>query len=108
MAVVPITFNGIVYPKNKKDPPFPATFVGQAWISGLHVDISPPDPPPAYPPIDAHPEHPIVLPPEGVIPPDISAPEEGKPPPADGGWGWSPDYGWGYFPGTGGAGPKKR
>lgn len=47
-----------------------------------------------------HPEHPIVLPPQPIEPPEN--PSEPKPPPPGGGWGWSPEYGWGYFPGGGG------
>jgi hypothetical protein len=57
---------------------------------------------PGYPPVATHP---IVLP----EPPDPfpDAPEGVKPPPADGGWGYHPDYGWGYFPGSGTTpGPK--
>lgn len=45
------------------------------------------------------------LPPMPDQPPE--QPDAIKPPPPDGGWGWSPTYGWGYFPGTGGAGPHK-
>lgn len=68
-----------------------------------------PNPPPphwewiAYLPGDP-PERPSPQPPS---PPDM-IPSEPKPPPADGGWGWYPEYGWVYYPGPGGAGPKKR
>ena len=41
MSHVPVTLNGVIYPKNKKDAPFPATFVGYAWISGLEVGGGP-------------------------------------------------------------------
>jgi hypothetical protein len=112
MSVVPVTINGVAYPKNKKDPPFPVTIVGQAWISGLVVGGGPSPGGPGDPPltiwgdigdyIDAG--FPGLQP-----PPDIpTTPSEPKPPPADGGWGWSPDYGWGYFPPPGSARPKKK
>jgi len=116
MAAVPVTINGVAYPKNKKDPPFPVTIVGYAWLTGVapaHPIVIPPGTPEnpiVLPPDDAHPEHPIVLPePPVEVPPDIpSDPSIVKPPPPEGGWGWSPEYGWGYFPGSGGAGPKGR
>jgi len=133
MAVVPVTINGVAFPKNKKDPPFPVTIVGYAWITGLHPDQSPPgsqphpehpivivppenpgDPPQIWGPNDPRPTPPIHLPPEGEIPP---LPDEGpldklltlvaKEPPAEGGWGWFPEYGWVYSPGEGQAGPKR-
>jgi hypothetical protein len=123
MGAVPVTINGVMYPKGKAadDDPVPCTIVGYAWVTGLGVGGGPVIPPPkpgdpprpahpiVLPPVDAHPEHPIVLPePPEVVPPDPpTVPSEPKPPPPGGGWGWSPDYGWGYFPGTGGAGPKR-
>lgn len=128
MSVVPVTINGVAYPKNKKDPPFPVTIVGYAWITGLSVGGGPAGPQP-------HPEHPIVLPPENpgdppiiwgggnepmptppiVIPPDRPPPDHpleelftmvAKEPPPEGGWGWFPEYGWVYSPAAGAAGPK--
>ena len=123
MGAVPVTINGVMYPKGKSadDEPVPCTIVGYAWVSGLGVGGGPVIPPPAS---GAHPEHPIVLPPTDPVepthpivlpdPPEVSPPDPPtdpgmvKPPPAEGGWGWSPQYGWGYFPGTGGAGPKKK
>lgn len=121
MPAVPVTITAVVYPKNKKDPPFPATIVGYAWITGLKPDNDPPIPPgeglphPSHPIVlpgdpswgDPHPAHPIELPPVDVSPPEM-IPSDPKPPPSDGGWGWSPTYGWGYFPGSGGAQPKKK
>jgi hypothetical protein len=123
MAVVPVTINGVAYPKNKKDPPYPVTIVGYAWITGLApgggpvIPPSPGGPHPSHPialPGDPwwgdkpHPEHPIVLPPVDVAPPDVpTTPSEPKPPPPEGGWGWSPTYGWGYFPPAGSATPKR-
>ena len=50
------------------------------------------------------PERPTPVPPE----PPSTMPPGMKPPPADGGWGFFPGYGWVYYPGPGGAGPKKR
>jgi hypothetical protein len=118
MAEVPVTISGIVYPKNKKDPPMAVTIVGQAWVTGLGVGGGPVEPPamPGVPPgLPAHPivlpppgtpTHPIVLPePPPVDPPTV--PSTPKPPPPGGGWGWHPDYGWGWFPGPGQPGPKK-
>lgn len=112
MAVVPTTLACMIYPKNKTDEPYPATIVGYAWITGLSVGGGPAEPPGELPPggpSDAHPEHPIVLPPTDPAPPDELPPNLGvvKPPPPEGGWGYSPAYGWGYFPGKGGAGPKR-
>jgi hypothetical protein len=119
MAAVPVTFSGVMFPKGKggNDKPVPCVFVGYAWATGLAPGggpVYPTTPPSAehpivLPPTDAHPEHPIVLPePPTEVPPIPNPPTEGKPPPADGGWGWSPEYGWGYFPGPGQAGPKRR
>lgn len=125
MAHVPVTINGIAYPKNKKDPPYPVTIIGYAWITGLGVGGGPLPGGPGAPGAPPRPTHPIVLPPEGgfpdahpehpiVIPPDPppveipTPPTDPKPPPPDGGWGWSPEYGWGYFPPEGEATPKRR
>lgn len=114
MAEVPVTINGVAYPKNKKDAPFGVVIVGYAHISGLKPDneLPPGEAPPKPPlgiwgPTDPRPTPPIHLPPPMPdAPPD--PPTEGKPPPADGGWGWSPEYGWGYFPGPGQPSPKGR
>jgi len=104
MGVVPVTINGIAYPKNKKDPPFPVTIVGSAWITGLSVDNKPPTGPGGQPPLgiwgptDPRPTPPIALPPNQpplviwgpddprptppiAIPPDI--PQLPNPPPTD-------------------------
>lgn len=125
MSVVPVTINAVVYPKNKKDAPFPATIVGYAWITGLKPDQSPPgaqphpehpiviipgDPPTIWGPGDPRPQPPIELPPVEEPPPDHPLEQlvtlVAKEPPADGGWGWFPEYGWVYSPGEGGATPK--
>ena len=45
MAVVPVTINGLMMPKDKTVKPYPATFVGYAWITGLATDIDPPHEP---------------------------------------------------------------
>src|SRR5262245_41919248 len=109
MAQVPVTINGVAYPKNKKDPPMPVTIVGYAWLTGLTPDQSPPaDQPGIWGPNDPRPTPPIAMPPAETPPPDIpTTPSDPKPPPPGGGWGWSPTFGWGYFPGSGGAGPKR-
>jgi|SRR6516164_9083039 hypothetical protein len=129
MAVVPVTLAVVVYPRDKSGDPYPATLVGYAWATGLGVGggpVAPGAPPgqPAHPIVlppnlPAHPivippaapgipTHPIVLPEPPTEPPELpTVPSDPKPPPPGGGWGWSPEYGWGYFPGTGGAGPKK-
>ena len=117
MAMVPITINGVAYPKNKKDPPMPVTIVGYAWITGLGVGGGPIIPPKPPMPGDPHPEHPIVLPPPTEppveLPPPVQALEDmltlvAKEPPAEGGWGWFPEYGWVYSPGEGEGEPKRR
>jgi hypothetical protein len=113
MAYVPVTINGVAYPKAKDGSmkPFPVTIVGTAWLTGLSVGGGPtPGGPPPHVehPIPPWAEHPIELPPVDTAPPDIPmVPSEPKPPPADGGWGWSPEYGWGYFPPPGSARPKR-
>jgi len=115
MAAVPITFRGVFYPDGRtgkpEDQPKRGTFVGYAWQTGLGVGGGPMPGGPG----DAHPEHPIELPPP-VDPPVDPPPEQhpveemitlvAKPPPAQGGWGWFPEYGWMYFP-AGGAQPKR-
>ena len=96
------------------------TIVGLATLTGLGVGggpVGPSGPPghpafpiwgppgvtlppgPGYPPVAGHPlpEPPPTEPPDN---PDIV-----KPPPPQGGWGWSPQYGWGYFPGPCGSQP---
>jgi hypothetical protein len=134
MGVVPVTINCVIFPKAKGGSvpqPYPATLVGNAWLTGLSVGggpIQPETPPPiepglpgkptfpiwgppgielppgeGYPPVAGHP---LPEPPNGGQPPD--PPTMVKPPPPDGGWGYSPTYGWGYFPGPGDAGPKKK
>ena len=107
MAAVPVSMQVIIYPKNKTVAPYPATIVGYAWITGLGVDVSPPDqqppslppgkptfpiwgppgielpPVPGYPPVAGHP---LPTPPDPpVIPP--SQPPMFLPV-------WHPDYGW--------------
>ena len=105
MGAIKLTINGVAFPKAKGGSvprPFPCVIVGEAWYSDLSVGGGPIEPPET-------PEHPIELPPPvDPVPPEIPEdPTIVKPPPPDGGWGWSPAYGWGYFPGSGGAGPKK-
>lgn len=121
MSVVPITINGVAYPKNKKDPPYPVTIVGYAWITGLKPDNSPPvvvlppeqpgEPPIIWGPNDPRPTPPIVIPPTDEAPPDHPLEEMltlvAKEPPKEGGWGWFPEYGWVYSRGEGQAGPKR-
>lgn len=119
MSAVPVTIVGMLADENGSRS---VTLVGLASLTGLGVGGGPiiPDKPPGVPthPIvlpgdpswgDPHPEHPIVIPKPPTEPP-LEPPVDGgeitKPPPPDGGWGYSPDYGWGYFPGKGAAGPK--
>jgi hypothetical protein len=116
MPVVPVTINGVAFPKAKGGgmQPFAVTIVGSAWITGLGVGggpVSPGDPivPDGPPliiwggPIDPYPD---IGGPTPQPPPIITAPSDPKPPPPEGGWGWSPEYGWGYFPPPGSARPK--
>lgn len=120
MAGVPITFHGMMYPKDKSVKPYAFTALGVASITGLSVGggpILPPDEvPPVEPPLTIWPnppegtaplpEHPIVLP-DPITPPD-------KPPatpePPHQGWNWSQaKSGWYflYVPGAGAPQPKK-
>ena len=100
MAVVPVTFNGVMYPKGKAagDKPVPCVFIGSAWITGLRPDIDPPVPP-VDPPTEPPTEPPVSTPIKDLLTVVL------KEPPAGGGWGWFPEYGWLYAPS--GAGPKK-
>jgi len=104
MAEVPVTINGVLYPKGRSgtDAPVPCTIIGSAWITGLGVGggpIVPPDQPPVggppgtpifpiwgppgielppgsgYPPVAGHPLPPIEAP-----PPDVTVPPPGSPP----------------------------
>lgn len=118
MGVVPITINGVAYPKNKKDKPMPVTIVGYAWIPGLQVPGGGGEHPDHTLPGDLpHPEHPIELPPPTEPPTELPPPEHpleemltlvAKEPPKDGGWGWFPEYGWIYSPGEEAGRPKRR
>jgi len=133
-SMPPGYWGGGMGPGVKPQPPFPGQPPLGIW--------GPPDMPPGYwgggmgPGVkpQPHPEHPIVLPPDGlppgsppvviwpnppegqapipshpiVLPPpptEGTTPDGGKPPPADGGWGYHPVYGWGYFPPGGKPGP---
>ena len=127
MAAIDITISGVLYDKLSRTTR-PVVLIGEASLTGLGVGggpIVPGDPPgiwgptdprpshpinlpPWYPgdppgiwgPTDPRPSHPIVIPKPPTDPP--ATPTEPKPPPADGGWGWHPEYGWGFFPMTGG------
>lgn len=120
MSAVPITFHGMMYPKDKSVKPYAFTALGTAEITGLQVgggpivppdeigDIPKPEPPltiwggPFDPP---HPEHPIVIPPD--LPP-IQPPPQPEPPHE--GWNFShAKSGWYYLyvPGEGEPSPKR-
>lgn len=107
MSAVPITFHGMMYPKDHSVRPYAFTAVGTAEITGLGIGGGPiippgeiekppgdweiwPNPPEGVAP---HPEHPIVLPP--TLPPDH--PPNPVPPPHEG-WNWSQSKnGWYYL-----------
>lgn len=126
MAGIEITITGLLYEKLNRTTQN-VVLIGEATYTGLTVGGGPVYPPPVgggappHPehPIPPRPEHPIVLPPDPgwpggephpehpivLPPPNMPGPPEGgagKPPPPGGGWGWHPEYGWGYFPGSGG------
>lgn len=122
MAVVPVIFTGVFYPKGKTadDKPLVGTFIGNAAIAGLHPDNTPPEgggdgPVHIWGPTDPRPSNPIWWegfpnnPPPNVRPPDEfpGQPAGVKPFPPDGGWGYSERTGWVYKPGPGQAQPKK-
>lgn len=113
MAAVPITFQGMVYPRDKSGDPYPATLVGFAHISGLGPGGGPIEPPP-----DIQPKPPLVIwgganepfPGYGLPEPPPDKPPAQPEPPHEG-WNWSAaKNGWYYLyvPGEGEAGPKKK
>ena len=115
MAAVPVVISGVLYPKNKKDPPVAATLFGNAWIAGLEVGGGPIEPPP-----DIQPEPPLVIwgggnepfPTPPIYFPDPIPPEPPQlvKPPHEG-WNWSAaKSGWYYLyiPGPGEVGPKRK
>lgn len=120
MAAVPITFQGMMYPRDKSVKPYPFTALGTASITGLEIGggpiiEEPPDIKPQPPlviwggPFDPpHPAHPIVLPDPPIEgPPDQPPTTPEKPHP---GWNWSALKSQWYFlyvPGSGQAQPKK-
>jgi len=135
MAAIAVTIKGTMLSKSPKGGEVSPSgrqdvvICGLLHLTGLYVDadppvvVLPPDPVPPgtpifpiwgppgseFPPIGGYPPvagHPLPQPPD----PAPNPPDDGlaKPPPADGGWGYHPDYGWGYFPGPGEAGPKRR
>ncbi len=120
MAQIPVSMQVTIYPRNKSVPPYPATIVGYAWLTGVGVGGGPM---PGGPGSPAHPdqglpgsqpgvEHPIVLPPVDKPPPVNESGMEitltVKEAPATGGWGLNLDEGWYYAPGPSEAGPKRR
>lgn len=124
MAAVEVTISGMLYDKINRTQQN-VVLIGEAFLTGLSVGggpiIPPPEDKPPRPPLGIWPNppegqaplpsHPIALPgdpwwPKPPIEPPTPQPPEGKPPPAEGGWGWWPPYGWGYFPGTSSPGPK--
>lgn len=102
MSAVPVTMQVIVYPRDKSVEPYPATMVGMAWITGLQVGGGPM-------PGGDHVDN--SLPPVEEPPPDQPLEQMltlvAKEPPAEGGWGWFPEYGWVYSRGSGQSGPKR-
>jgi len=93
MAEIPVTINGVIYPKGKSadDKPVPCVIVGKAWVTGLEIGGGPVYPPDQPPPVDP----PIEEPPPDLAP---NVTMVAKPPPPEGGWGWFPEYGWLYYP----------
>lgn len=123
MAAVPVTLRVFVYPKNKTVPPYPATMVGFAEITGLGVGGGPIEPPPDIqpePPLEIwggpfdpppHPEHPIAWPPGNETPPEPPTTPPGVVEKPHEGWNWSAaKSGWYYLfvPGPTEPGPKRR
>ena len=90
MAAVPVTIQCMVYPRDKSGPPYPATLVGFASITGLQVGggpiLPPSEVPPVDPPliiwggpIDPYPDHGLPIPPmpPEQPPPVATPPKEG-------------------------------
>lgn len=116
MAAIPVTLNGTFTTDTGSAV---GVFQGTMAYSGLGVGGGPVFPPerpvdpgygipgPPYPPIDAHPEHPIVLPPDPPTEPPTEPPT--NPPSPQWVWGYNPTVkAWVrvYVPGEGEAGPK--
>ena len=131
MASVEITISGVLFDKHTRTTQ-QVVLIGEASLTGLGVGGGPvyppsgggtppgiwgppsglptppipiypggtPNPPGIWGPNDPRPGVGPIIPPCPVDPP--ANPDEVKPPPPDGGWGWHPEYGWGYFPGGGG------
>lgn len=116
MSEVPIQISGVLYDKTARTQR-PVVILGNASIFGLGVGGGPIVPPdaPEEPPRGDHiwgggnepfPTPPIVIPRPPVDFPNPPSDGLAKPPPPNGGWGYSPEYGWGYFPGPNQAQPK--
>lgn len=119
MSAVPITFQGMMYPRDKSVAPYPFTALGVASITGLEVGGGPILPPDEVPPDEVKPPlviwgggnepfptPPIFIPPE--LPPD--QPPDPPQPPHEG-WNWSASKsGWYYLyvPGPSDAQPHRR
>lgn len=93
MAAVEVTISGVLYDKVNRTTQN-VVLIGEASLTGLGIGGGPIIPPPGQPPSsgvpthpimlpgmpgwgvppDAHPEHPIVIPPD--VPPDIPAPPD--------------------------------
>lgn len=97
MAMVPVSMQVVIYPRNKTVAPYPATIVGYAWLTGLSVGGGPVEPPEQLPPIDPGPP----------VDNNLNIAVIVKEAPKSGGWGFAADEGWFYAPGPTQPGPKR-
>lgn len=125
MAAINATFNAVIIDLYGRVISGPVKIVGELMYSDRGVGggpVFPPagggggspdrpvDPGYGYPEKPVDPGYGVPDTPRPIDPPEVPPGAENgdlvKPPPANGGWGFTAGYGWSWFPGPGQAGPK--